>query len=50
VPETGERFKPGQKLSGAYLNANLPLVRRRLYQAGVRLARVLNEAFSRPSS
>ncbi len=45
VPETGKRLKPGQKLAGAYLEANLPVVRRRLYQAGVRLAWVLNEAF-----
>ena len=46
VPETGQRLKSGQKLSDAYLNANLPVVRRRLYQAGVRLAMVLNEALS----
>jgi hypothetical protein len=45
VPETGERLKSGQKLSDAYLNANLPVVHRRHYQAGVRLATVLNEAF-----
>ena len=45
VPETGKRLKPGQKLGDAYLEANLPVVRRRLYQAGVRLAMVLNEAF-----
>jgi hypothetical protein len=45
VPETGKRLKPGQKLSDSYLNANLPVARRRLYQAGVRLAMVLNEAF-----
>ena len=45
VPETGKRLKSGQKLGDAYLNANLPVVRRRLYQGGVRLAMVLNEAF-----
>ena len=45
VPETGVRMKSGQKLGDAYLQANLPVVRRRLYQAGVRLAMVLNEAF-----
>jgi hypothetical protein len=44
VPETGMRLKPGQKLADAYVEANLPVVRRRLYRAGVRLARVLNEA------
>jgi hypothetical protein len=46
VPETGERLKSGQKFSDACLNANLPVVRRRLYQAGVRLAMVLNDALS----
>ena len=45
VPETGLGLKPGEKLTDAYLKANLPAVRRRLYQAGVRLAIVLNEAF-----
>jgi hypothetical protein len=45
VPETGERLKSGQKLSDAYLSANLPVVRRRLYLGGVRLANVLNDAF-----
>jgi S1/P1 Nuclease len=45
VPETGKRIKSGQKLGDVYLEANLPVVRRRLYQAGVRLALVLNEAF-----
>jgi nuclease S1 len=45
VPGTGQRLKSGQKLSDAYLNANLPVVRRRLYHAGVRLAMVLNGAF-----
>ena len=46
VPETGKRLKSGQKLGDAYLEANLPVVRQRLYQAGVRLAMVLNEAFA----
>jgi hypothetical protein len=45
VPETGMRLKSGQKLGDAYLQANLPTVRRRLYQGSVRLALVLNEAF-----
>ncbi len=27
VPETGKRLKSGQKLSDAYYNANLPVVR-----------------------
>jgi hypothetical protein len=49
VPETGVRLKPGQKLSNAYLEANLPVARRWLYQAGVRLAWVLNEAFPEKS-
>jgi hypothetical protein len=45
VPETGLRLKPGQKLGEAYQAANLPVVRRRLTQAGLRLAAVLNAAF-----
>jgi hypothetical protein len=45
VPETKQRLKPGQKLSDAYFNANLPVARQRLYQASMRLAKVLNEAF-----
>jgi len=45
VPETGKRLKPGQKLSDAYYNANLPVVRERLYRASIRLANLLNEAF-----
>jgi hypothetical protein len=49
VPETGVRLKPGQKLSNADLEANPPVARRWLYQAGVRLAWVLNEAFPEKS-
>jgi hypothetical protein len=44
-PATGQRIKPGAKLGDAYQEANLPVVRRRLYQAGARLAIVLTEAF-----
>jgi hypothetical protein len=42
----GMRLKSGQQLGDAYayLEANLPVVRQRLYQASVRLALVLNEA------
>jgi hypothetical protein len=39
------RIKPGTKLADAYQEANLPVVRRRLYQAGIRLAMVLNEVW-----
>jgi hypothetical protein len=46
VPETARRLKPGQKLADGYLDANLPVVRQRLYQAGVRLALVLNQTFA----
>src|SRR5207237_984302 len=42
-PATGQRIKPGAKLGDAYQQTNLPVVKRRLYQAGVRLALVLNE-------
>ena len=45
VPETGLRLRPGQKLGDAYVEANLPVVRQRLYRSGVRLAKVLNECF-----
>jgi nuclease S1 len=31
MPETGNRLKSGQKLGAAYLDANLPFLRRRLY-------------------
>ena len=44
--ETGKRLKPGVKLGDAYYNANLPVARQRLAQAGLRLAWVLNEAFA----
>jgi hypothetical protein len=43
---TDERIKAGQRLSGEYLARHLPVVRRRLSQAGLRLAWVLNEAFA----
>lgn len=45
VPGTDRRVRPGEKLGQEYFDANLPVARLRLYQAGVRLARVLNEAF-----
>jgi hypothetical protein len=45
VPETGKRLKPGEKLGEVYLSTHLPVIRKRLYQAGVRLALVLNEVF-----
>ena len=44
-PMSGKRIKSGEKLSDAYQEASLPVVRRRRYQAGVSLAMVLNEAF-----
>jgi nuclease S1 len=46
VPETGMRLKSGQKLGDSCLQANLPVVRRRLYQSSVRFALVLNETFA----
>jgi hypothetical protein len=36
VAEPGTRLKPGQKLADAYLEAKLPVVRRRPYHAGTR--------------
>jgi hypothetical protein len=44
-PATGMRIRPGARLGDAYQDANLPTVRRRLYQAGVRLATVLNDVW-----
>jgi hypothetical protein len=41
-PTTGMRIRPGTRLGDAYQETNLPTVRRRLYQGGVRLATVLN--------
>jgi len=41
VPETGKRLKPGQKLSDAYYDANLPIVRRRLYPTTENAARII---------
>jgi hypothetical protein len=46
VPATGQRLKSGTKLDDAYQAASLPVVRRRLSQAGVRLAMLLNEALA----
>jgi hypothetical protein len=48
VPETGMRLKPGARLGDRYVGANMPVVRQRLCQAGLRLALVLNEAFAAP--
>ena len=39
-------MKPGAKLGDAYQEKNLPVAKRRLYQAGVRLAWVFNEALT----
>jgi hypothetical protein len=35
----------GAKLGQEYLDLNLPIVKQRLYRAGIRLADVLNECF-----
>jgi S1/P1 Nuclease len=43
-PTTGSRMKPGAKLGDQYFDKNLPVVRQRMYRAGIRLATVLNEA------
>jgi hypothetical protein len=45
MPETGALIKSGRKLGDEYQAENVPVVKRRLYQASVRLAMVLNEAF-----
>jgi hypothetical protein len=43
MPETGALIKPGRKLGDEYQAADLPVVKQRLYEGGVRLAMVLNE-------
>jgi hypothetical protein len=48
MPGCNRLIKSGDKLRDEYLNTNLPTVRLRLYQAGIRLALVLNEAFANP--
>jgi nuclease S1 len=45
IPGTDKRLKSGQKLGDEYQATHLPVVRRRLAQAGIRLAWALNEAF-----
>ena len=45
-PKTGTRIKSGAKLADEYQTENLPVVRQRLCQAGLRLAKVLHEALS----
>ena len=45
VPGSKEMVRSGMRLGQDYQNANLPIVTRRLSQAGVRLSEVLNEAF-----
>jgi hypothetical protein len=42
-PLTGQSIKSGAKLGKEYYDKNLPVAKERLYRAGVRLARVLNE-------
>jgi nuclease S1 len=44
-PATGRRIKSGTRLGDAYQEAGLPVAKRRLYQAGMRLAMLLNEVF-----
>jgi hypothetical protein len=41
-PATGIRIRPGARLGDAYQGAHSPTARRRLYQAGIRLAVVFN--------
>jgi hypothetical protein len=44
-PATGMRIRPGARLGAAYQESSLPVFRRRLYQAGIRLATLLNASF-----
>jgi hypothetical protein len=45
MPGAGALIKPGRNLGDEYQAENLPVVKRRLFQAGARLTMVLNEAF-----
>jgi hypothetical protein len=45
-PATGQRIKPGAKLDAEYFDKNSPVARKRPYEASIRLAAVLNEAFA----
>ena len=45
-PATGQRMKSGAKLGDAYYERSLPVAKRRLLEAGVRLAWVLNEGLA----
>ena len=44
-PITGQRIKSGTKLGLDYHSKNIPVVKERMYLAGIRLARVLNKYF-----
>jgi hypothetical protein len=44
-PVTGMRIRPGAKLGDAYVEASMPVVRERLYRAGIRLATLLNKVW-----
>jgi hypothetical protein len=48
-PATGRRIKSGTKLGDDHQARSLPVAKRRLRQAGARLARVLNDTL-RPES
>jgi hypothetical protein len=43
-PATRRRIEPGAVLGQAYYDANLPMAKRQLFRAGLRLAWVLNDA------
>ncbi len=45
-PKTNERIKSGDKLRLDYHNKSIPVVKERMYLAGIRLARVLSELFN----
>jgi hypothetical protein len=45
LPGSERELRPGSKLERDYLDANLPVARRRLAQSGVRLAAMLNSIF-----
>jgi hypothetical protein len=44
-PADGTRIKSGTKLGSVYYEKSLPVAKSRMYKAGIRLAKVLNECF-----
>jgi hypothetical protein len=44
-PRDGHADQAGSRLADAYVEASMPVVRERLYRAGIRLAMLLNDVW-----